>query len=202
VDKVEPLTQCPLAIFGAVPRTRVIVHSNLDTVASRNTGSFAGAGKSETDSVASQWGSRLAGIEVGGDRGWPRSWVTPAAGAGATPDFSTEIAEIDEIAENPRLGRWRVPDRRKSAHQATPPPVGVGATTNSAISSISAISVQKAQAQTKDRPMQESQNPEQIIKKPGLVAMPLVTTIAYFRRSSLHLCARGFVPIASERAEP
>jgi hypothetical protein len=69
VDKVEPLTQRPPAIFRAVLRTRVNVQLHRDTVANGNTGSFAGAGKSETDSGASQWGSRLAGIEVGLDPG-------------------------------------------------------------------------------------------------------------------------------------
>jgi hypothetical protein len=44
--------------------------------------------------------------------------------------------------------------------KATSQPLGVGDTANSAISSISAISVQKAQAQTKDWPMQESQKPQ------------------------------------------
>jgi hypothetical protein len=69
VNKVEPLTQRPLAIFRVVLRTRINVHLHRDTVASRNTGSFSGAGKSETDSGASQWGSRLAGVEVGLDPG-------------------------------------------------------------------------------------------------------------------------------------
>jgi hypothetical protein len=105
------------------------------------------------------------GIEVGRDRGWSRSGVTPAAGDGATSAFSTEIAEIHEIAENPRLRRRRVPDCRTSAHQPAPPTVGVGATANSAISRISAISVLKAQAETKDRPMQGSKNPKQVIEK-------------------------------------
>jgi hypothetical protein len=45
----------PLAIFRAVPRTRVNVHSHHDTAVGRNTGSFAGAGKSEADTGASQW---------------------------------------------------------------------------------------------------------------------------------------------------
>jgi hypothetical protein len=69
VDKVESLTQRPLAIFRADLRKRVNVQLHRDTVASGNTGSFAGAGKSETDSGASQWGSRSAGIEVGLDPG-------------------------------------------------------------------------------------------------------------------------------------
>jgi hypothetical protein len=64
------------------------------------------------------------------------------------------------------------PTKPRSVAQSHAPPVGVGATSNSAISSISAISVQKAQAQTKDRPMQESQNPEQVIKKPAWLRFP------------------------------
>jgi hypothetical protein len=53
-------------------------------------------------------------------------------------NFSTEIAEIDEIAENPRLRR-----RCAGSSDVRAPTAGVGATANSAISSISAISVQK-----------------------------------------------------------
>jgi hypothetical protein len=65
---------------------------------------------------------RAMGIDVGLDFG-----AVPGAGAGATSAFSTEIAGPDEITENPRLRRRRVPDRRKAAHQAPrrrakPPP--------------------------------------------------------------------------------
>jgi hypothetical protein len=62
VDTAEPLTQRSLAIFHAVLRTRVDVQLHLDTVASGNTGSFADAGKSKTD-------THRNGVEVGLDPG-------------------------------------------------------------------------------------------------------------------------------------